>query len=569
MSGGGGGVSPRELTAQELSLIDQQTAILKQAGDIFGRQGFTQEQILPYALQAMGFNTTSEPSTLPNPQVAQLQEQLKNTPQFIDSEFGQQVNPAWQTIQDQIASLPATVAGPNRIGIGGDQFLEKRFLQQGLGLDVSNKQLGVAQSQLDRALAQSDIRSDLADMQLEAAQKQQPLRNDLATDALQIARNDLLRQSQLQGSIQDIEAGLLPQRAGLESAAIGTDLQRLQDAQRRFGQVEGLERSDLAMQPARLQAEGGALARLNAALAGDIPVNPALLRDLAKREETFQESLRRSLGPDFIASTPGLEGVIEFEDFRNRSLEQARRDDLITAANLAQSQATSNRALSDALFGRTTAGLQSPGVSATGNSIAAATMPSAGMNALQMALMGNPSFLDPTASGTPFLGAGNFGQGGLTNAFGFAGAPGSAGQGLLGVSQGFGAPLGAFQNQSNQQLQADIANAQSGNALMGGLGQLAGTLGGAMIFKSSRAIKDRVGEAESDKAVDAVKRLPVDLWRYKGDDKDHIGTYAEDFREITGLGDGRTIDVIDALGLLTAAVKGLIDRIEALETRHG
>ena len=78
----------------------------------------------------------------------------------------------------------------------------------------------------------------------------------------------------------------------------------------------------------------GFISRTEAALAGDLPVNPALLRDLEQRQALLGENLRRSLGPDFTTSTPGQNALAAFERERNIALEQARRDDLTMAEQL-------------------------------------------------------------------------------------------------------------------------------------------------------------------------------------------------------------------------------------------
>ena len=123
--------------------------------------------------------------------------------------------------------------------------------------------------------------------------------------------------------------------------------------------------------------------------------------------------------------------------------------------------------------------------------------------------------------------------------------------------------MGAMNSQANRQ--------QSGqNAGMGTMGNLlAAWIGAGAPMPSSREWKDTVGVVDSDDAVKAVQSLPVERWRYKGDNKEHIGTYAEDHQRASGVGDGKMIEVVDALGLLTAAVKGLADRLDKLESSHG
>ena len=59
--------------------------------------------------------------------------------------------------------------------------------------------------------------------------------------------------------------------------------------------------------------------------------------------------------------------------------------------------------------------------------------------------------------------------------------------------------------------------------------------------------------------------LRVERWNYKPEvdlgNETHIGPYAEEFKEKFGVGDGRTINMIDAIGVLFAAVKGLESRM--------
>jgi hypothetical protein len=68
--------------------------------------------------------------------------------------------------------------------------------------------------------------------------------------------------------------------------------------------------------------------------------------------------------------------------------------------------------------------------------------------------------------------------------------------------------------------------------------------------------------------LDALKKMPIEAWKYKdgeGDGGEHIGTYAQDFKKQTGLGDGKNINVIDALGVTMGAVKELAEKVENLK----
>ena len=89
------------------------------------------------------------------------------------------------------------------------------------------------------------------------------------------------------------------------------------------------------------------------------------------------------------------------------------------------------------------------------------------------------------------------------------------------------------------------------------------------IWNSSRDIKTPQGDVDTHRYLGAVRDLPISAWSYKlGIAADgaavHVGPYAEDWQELTGLGDGRTINIIDAIGVLLAAVKELDARVSAL-----
>lgn len=100
---------------------------------------------------------------------------------------------------------------------------------------------------------------------------------------------------------------------------------------------------------------------------------------------------------------------------------------------------------------------------------------------------------------------------------------------------------------------------------LGGAASGAGAAGAAAIFASSRDLKTDKTPLKKGAALEALRRMPVESWRYKDDpDTTHIGTYAEDFHENVGTGNDKTISVIDHLGVLTAAVQDIDDKIANL-----
>lgn len=134
---------------------------------------------------------------------------------------------------------------------------------------------------------------------------------------------------------------------------------------------------------------------------------------------------------------------------------------------------------------------------------------------------------------------------------------------------GFSGAMGGYQQQGNLLLgqhraQMDSWNAQ--NQMMGGIGQGVGMLAGA--FMSSEGSK--TNKRKSMGVLDAVKDMRVEEWEYKqgmgdGGGRKHVGPYAEEFTAKTGLGDGREISVIDAVGVNMGATKELAAQVDKLQ----
>jgi hypothetical protein len=130
-----------------------------------------------------------------------------------------------------------------------------------------------------------------------------------------------------------------------------------------------------------------------------------------------------------------------------------------------------------------------------------------------------------------------------------------------GVSQ-IAAPdfMGAANNQYLGQIGAYNNAQQQQAAQQQGLFGLLGTLGGAAIA-SSRTFKDEIGDAPS--ILDKLESLPIKLWTYK----EHIGPYAEEWAARFG-GDGKTINMIDAFGIVLKAVQELTAEVRSLKHGH-
>lgn len=184
--------------------------------------------------------------------------------------------------------------------------------------------------------------------------------------------------------------------------------------------------------------------------------------------------------------------------------------------------------------------------------------------------------LDATGLGRNLAGASSAAYGGALNAGNAAGnnmqQPGS--NYLAGMNMGANT-IGAGRNM----LQSGLGAALNGQANMWANGQnqsspwltLLGAGLGAFMPSSKRS-KVKTGSVNADKVSRSMASIPVDRWRYKpgrGDGGEHIGPYAEDMAKMgAATPDGKMIDVISALGVNTAAIKGLSQRLAKVENRN-
>jgi hypothetical protein len=141
------------------------------------------------------------------------------------------------------------------------------------------------------------------------------------------------------------------------------------------------------------------------------------------------------------------------------------------------------------------------------------------------------------------------------------------GQAISAAGQG-----GQLYNQAQaNQIQYTQGQQQQDNGAMSGLGSLAGLAGTAMMFMSSRKFKRSVRPATQNDPTDAVRKMPVQRWRYKdgiGDSgaEEHTGPMAEDVQKATGQGDGTMVNLPDLVGTTLGAVQQMDRRIRRLES---
>jgi hypothetical protein len=166
---------------------------------------------------------------------------------------------------------------------------------------------------------------------------------------------------------------------------------------------------------------------------------------------------------------------------------------------------------------------------------------------------------------------------GQASATGQASAFGQLGQGVAGLKQGLGDTLAnSYLAGGNALAQSYLAGHQQyqvigggggGGGGMGGIGQALGAVGSiaGLFAKCSRTLKDKVNTPSKSEILNSVKNLNIDVWKYKGIDGNHIGPYAEEFRDHFNVGDGKTINIIDALGVLFASVQELSAKLDSIK----
>lgn len=139
-------------------------------------------------------------------------------------------------------------------------------------------------------------------------------------------------------------------------------------------------------------------------------------------------------------------------------------------------------------------------------------------------------------------------------------------QGYGGAMQGYAGMASTLNQQYSNQLAGWQANQQSAAGFMGGIGNLAGTAAG-LYAASSKEFKEDKEPMEGGDALSMLEQMPVEHWKYKegiADEGEHIGPYAEDFQAATGKGDGKTINLMDAIGVTMRAVQELNEKVESL-----
>lgn len=227
--------------------------------------------------------------------------------------------------------------------------------------------------------------------------------------------------------------------------------------------------------------------RTLAALKGELPVDPALERDIAKQEQTLRDTLRSQLGPGYETSTPGIDAMQSFREGADVLRSQARRGELTLAEQLSAARSGVGLALGQQTLGATQARV--PGV-------------------------------DPLSAGGFAFGTGQGVTGGEMNlAQLISGQQLSLAGGLGQVAAGFQMPIGQMMKQREMQLSANIQNAQNDMMGLGALGSVFGTVLGMIPFSDER-LKTELS------AIGEWNGIPIYVYTIEGRRK--VGVLAQD-----------------------------------------
>lgn len=90
-----------------------------------------------------------------------------------------------------------------------------------------------------------------------------------------------------------------------------------------------------------------------------------------------------------------------------------------------------------------------------------------------------------------------------------------------------------------------------------------------VLLTSTREAKTDFEPIDEQEVLNKLASLEISQWRYKSESNEtrHIGPVAEEFYEVFGLSDGRTLNMIDTNGITFAAIKALKNENDALRER--
>jgi hypothetical protein len=135
--------------------------------------------------------------------------------------------------------------------------------------------------------------------------------------------------------------------------------------------------------------------------------------------------------------------------------------------------------------------------------------------------------------------------------------------------QGYTNQANILNNQYQNQLSAYNTQQQGASSSTAAIGTIAGA---AMMMMSDENVKTDIKDYDENAALSGLKKVNVKEWKYDKnkvkdmDDKPHLGAMAQDYQKAFGdkVSDGKTVDIISAIGLNLAATKALSDKVDQI-----
>lgn len=313
---------------------------------------------------------------------------------------------------------------------------------------IAERQASVAEGAAAASAAAMANASRFQQQQLQLTREAMERNNAIAQAQLGIARDQLGLQKEAFG----LEKGRFEREElvfGMQMMLMPVQLEQL-GIRTNFddeGAITGFEAFKTPLEEARERVELAFLERTEQALAGELPVPRQVLREFEEQRGVLEESLLRSLGPDFGTSTPGIRALAEFDTFKTETLEGIREGRLQSSEAMALARSGSNI---NALF--------------QGSALQRNLVTPGSVTTLPFATPQQPGFVPQQgfSGGGAFAGAG-------------ANLMGSSLAGLSGAGGLLAGVGGAFQADRSMALNAAQFNAQQRG---GGFGSILGTVAG-------------------------------------------------------------------------------------------
>lgn len=257
------------------------------------------------------------------------------------------------------------------------------------------------------------------------------------------------------------------------------------------------------------------------ALKGELPVSETLKKELERGQLQLDEELNRQMGPGYKNSSAGAMRQREYDTMATQLKEGEQRDMLTTAEALSMNRGQFNQQQAQ--------GYAAPRA-ATNNAYSFSASDPMGRQA---------AFENPFAAKARML------------------SPAQA-------------SLDSARNQDNftRQMRFDKSKALQedwGNYIGAGIGLGGQLASAAMLMPSDPAVKKDVSDVSDAEMLAAVTRIPVKRWKYKDDPegREHLGGMADTMPEVVS--DGKLVDVISYLGMLTGGIRELSRKLEERE----